>query len=85
MAQTTIKGVYREGKIIPQEEIPYQDSRNVLIVFLDKIEPGEERYYEADWIEAEKKATQALQNGDVKTAASIDEMFIQIGEDKYEH
>jgi hypothetical protein len=78
MAQTAIKGVFRDGKIIPQEEIPYKDSMNVIIVFLDKIEPGEERYYKADWIKAEKKATQALIEGNVKTAASIDEMFEQI-------
>ncbi len=80
MAQTAIKGVYREGKIIPQEEIPYKDSMNVIIVFLDKIEPGEERYYKADWIEAEKKSTQALREGNIKTANSIDEMFDQIEE-----
>lgn len=80
MAQTAIKGVYREGKIIPQEEIPYKDSMNVIIVFLDKIEPGEERYYKPDWIEAEKKATQALREGNIKTANSIDEMFDQIEE-----
>jgi len=80
MAQTAIKGVYREGKIIPQEEIPYKDSMSVIIVFLDKIEPGEERYYKADWIEAEKKATQALREGNIKTANSIDEMFDQIEE-----
>lgn len=80
MAQTAIKGVYREGKIIPQEEIPYKDSMNVIIVFLDKIEPGEERYYKADWLEAEKKATQALREGNIKTANSIDEMFDQIEE-----
>lgn len=80
MAQTAIKGVYREGKIIPQEEIPYKDPMHVIIVFLDKIEPGEERYYQADWIKAEKKATRALHEGNIKTANSIDEMFDQIEE-----
>jgi len=80
MSQTAIKGVYREGKIIPQEEIPYQEAMNVIIVFLDRIEPGEERYYKADWIDAEKKATQALRDSNVKTADSIDEMFHQIEE-----
>lgn len=80
MSQTAIKGVYREGKIIPQEAIPYQEAMNVIIVFLDKIEPGEERYYKEDWIEAEKKATLALHDGNVKTANSIDEMFYRIEE-----
>jgi hypothetical protein len=80
MSQTAIKGVFREGKIIPQEEIPYQEAMNVIIVFLDRIELGEERYYKADWIDAEKKATQALRDGNVITADSIDEMFHQIEE-----
>lgn len=80
MAQTAIKGVFHQGKIIPQEEIPYQDSMNVIIVFLDKIEPGEERYYKTDWIKAEKSATLALREDRIKTATSIDEMFNRIEE-----
>jgi len=77
MSQTAIKGIYQAGKIIPQEDIPFQDNMHVIIVFLDRIEPGEERYYKADWIDAEKNATQALREGNVKTANTIDEMFHQ--------
>jgi len=80
MSQIAIKGIYQAGKIIPQEDIPFQDNMHVIIVFLDRIEPGEERYYKTDWIDAEKNATQALREGNVKTANTIDEMFHQIEE-----
>ncbi|MBC8181364.1 hypothetical protein H8E88_09575 [candidate division KSB1 bacterium] len=80
MPQTAIKGVSHGGEIIPQEEIPYKEDMNVMIVFLDEIKPGEERYYKPDWIEAEKQATEALAQGRVKTAKSVNTMFDQIEE-----
>ncbi len=80
MAQTAIKGIYRNGQIIPQEEVPYKDAMKVMIVFIDKIEPGEERYHTIEWIEAEKQSTYDLKTGNVKTANSIDEMFEKIEE-----
>jgi hypothetical protein len=35
----------------------------------------ESRYYKADWILAEKQASEDYKTGNVKTANSIDEMF----------
>jgi hypothetical protein len=80
MPQTAIKGVSHGGVIIPQEEIPYKEDMNVMIVFLDKIHSGEERYYKSDWIKAEKQATEALAQGRVKTAKSVNAMFDKIEE-----
>ncbi len=36
MPQIAIKGIYRDGVITPLEEMPYQDEKPVLIVFLDE-------------------------------------------------
>ena len=36
MPQIAIKGIYRNGTITPFEEIPGQDEKPVLIVFLDE-------------------------------------------------
>ena len=82
MAQTAIKGIYRNGQIIPQEKVPYKDTMQVMIVFVDKIAPGEERYYTENWIEAERQASLAFKSGNIRTANSVGEMFAIIEEQK---
>lgn len=75
MPQTAIQGIYQNGKIIPQEEIPFKEDMRVIIVFNGRIVPGEERYYTQDWIKAEKQATADYKKGNVKSADNLDEMF----------
>jgi hypothetical protein len=77
MPQTAIRGIYREGKIIPLETVPYQEDMNVIIVFTDRHD-DESRYYHMDWQSAEKKASEDYEAGSVKSAESIDAMFDEI-------
>jgi len=84
MPQTAIEGIYQNGKIIPQEAIPFQDGMRVIIVSLGKIEPGEERYYTKGWIEAEKQATEDYKSGNVKSADNLNEMFAKIERETYD-
>jgi len=78
MPQTAIQGIYQNGKIIPQEEIPFKEDMRVIIVFNGKIVPGEERYYTQDWIKAEKQATADYKKANVKSADNLNEMFALI-------
>jgi len=77
MPQTAIRGIYREGKIIPLETVPYQDDMDVIIVFTDRYD-DESRYYHPDWQAAEKKASEDYEAGNVKSAESVDAMFDEI-------
>ena len=78
MPQTAIKGIYRDGKIIPQEEIPFKENMNVIIVFTEKYDEDEARYYETGWQVAEKKASEDYKTGNIKSADSVDQMFDEI-------
>lgn len=78
MPQTAIKGIYRDGKIIPQEDIPFQEEMNVIIVFTEKIDQDEARYYERGWQLAERKASEDYKAGNIKSADSVDQMFEEI-------
>ncbi len=77
MPQTAIKGIYRDGEIIPLEEVPFHDTMNVIIVFNDNYD-DEARYYKSDWKLAEQQASEDYKAGQVKSADSIDEMFDEI-------
>jgi len=77
MPQLAIKGIYRDGVIIPNEEIPFHKPMNVIIVFTSQ-ESVETRYNQADWQLAEKKASEDYQKGNIRSASSIDEMFNKI-------
>ncbi|OQX24480.1 MAG: hypothetical protein BWK80_20605 [Desulfobacteraceae bacterium IS3] len=77
MPRTAIRGIYREGKIIPLETVPYQEDMNVIIVFTDRYD-DESRYDKPDWQAAEKKASEDYNAGNVKSAESIDAMFDEI-------
>ena len=78
MPQTAIKGIYHNGKIIPQEDIPFQEDMDVIIVFTEKIDQDEARYYKRGWQLAEKKASEDYKTGNIKSADSVDEMFEEI-------
>jgi nucleoside 2-deoxyribosyltransferase len=78
MPQTAIRGVYRNGKIIPQEDIPFTEDMNVIIVFTKEYDKDEARYYELGWQVAERKASEDYRSGNIKSAESIDEMFDEI-------
>jgi len=78
MPEIAIKGVYREGKIIPNEDIPFKEDMNVIIVFTEKYDRDEARYYEPGWQVAEGKASEAYKAGDVKSADSVEQMFDEI-------
>jgi len=78
MPGIAIKGVYREGKIIPNEDIPFKEDMNVIIVFTEKYEQGEARYYESGWQVAEGKASEDYKAGNVKSADSVEQMFDEI-------
>ncbi len=78
MPEIAIKGVYREGKIIPNEDIPFKVDMNVIIVFTEKYEQDEARYHEPGWQVAEGKASEAYKAGDVKSADSVEQMFDEI-------
>lgn len=80
MPQTAIRGICHNGKVILQEEIPFKEDMRVIIVFTERIEPGEERYHTRRWIEAEKQATEAYEAGKIRWAESIDVMFQKIQE-----
>ena len=66
MPQTAIKGIYRDGIIIPEEEIPFKENMNVIIVFTEKYDEDEARYYERGWQIAERKASEDYKAGNVK-------------------
>jgi hypothetical protein len=82
MPQLAIKGIYKDGKIIPTEDIdiPFHEPMNVIIVFTSP-ENDESRYYRNDWQLAEKQATEDYQRGSIRSAESIDEMFKKIAMD----
>ncbi len=77
MPQLAVRGIYRKGKIIPLEDIPCNDTMNVIIVFTDKND-DESRYYENDWQHAEEQASYDYKTGNTRSASSIDEMFEMI-------
>ncbi len=39
MSTTAIRAVFHQGMIEPLEKIPYEDTREAIILFLDKVEP----------------------------------------------
>ena len=41
MPDIAIKGIYHDGKIVPQEDIPFKQDMNVIIVFTEKYDPHE--------------------------------------------
>jgi len=81
MPQTAIKGIYRDGKIIPQEDIPFKKDMNVIIVFTESYYQDEARYYEHGWQVAERKASEDYKARNIKSADSVDQMFEEIERD----
>lgn len=77
MPQVAIKGVYRDGIITPIEKIPFQEPKEVIIVFIDNY-ADESRYETAGWKLAEKQASEDYRTGNIKTATSIDNMMEEI-------
>ncbi|CAN2039117.1 DUF104 domain-containing protein [Candidatus Magnetomoraceae bacterium gMMP-15] len=75
MPQFAIKGIYRDGKIIPLENVQIQETMKVIIVFTEEYNYDEERYYKQDWQLAEKKASEDYKIGNVQSADTIDQMF----------
>ncbi len=75
MAQLAVRGIFQDGKIIPLEDISFQDSGDVIIVFLDE---DQSRYETEGWRMAEKRATEDYRSGKIKSAANVDEMFERI-------
>ena len=61
------------------EEIPFHESMNVIIIFTDKCNDDEARYYKKDWQSAEKQASNDYKTGNVKSAKNVDDMFEEIG------
>jgi len=72
MPQFAIRGIYQNGEIIPIEDIPAQESKNVIIIFLDD---DQSRCEQEDWKLAEKQASEDYRSGNIKSAPGIDEMF----------
>ena len=77
MPQLAIRGIFKDGEILPTEDIPFHDPMNVIIVFSPQ-ESIESRYFQADWQLAEKQATEDYHKGNISSASSIDEMFNKI-------
>ena len=75
MPQIAVKGIYRNGEIIPLEDIPAKETMDVIIVFLDD---AQSRYEQQDWQVAEKQASEDYRAGKIKSAADIEQMFEQI-------
>lgn len=46
MPQITVKGIYRNGVIVPLEEVPCKDETSVFIVFLEESMPEAEKRVE---------------------------------------
>ena len=84
MAQTAIKGIYRKGKILPLEEVPFDEEIEVVIVFNKEFSPNEARYYDRTWQVAEKQATKDYKSGNIKSAGSVDQLFNDIESDLHE-
>jgi hypothetical protein len=78
MAQTAIKGIYKKGKILPLENIPFDEEIEVLIVFNKEFLPDEVRYYDRTWQIAEKQATEDYESGNIKSAKSVEQLFNDI-------
>ena len=78
MPDIAIKGIYHDGKIVPQEDIPFKQDMNVIIVFTEKCDPHEARYYEHGWQVAEKQASEDYKAGRIKSADSLEQMFDDI-------
>lgn len=73
MPQLAVKGIWRDGKVIPLEDVSYRDAMNVVIVFTGKYDG--ESYYDDEWLNAEEQASYDYKVGNVKSAPGIDEMF----------
>ena len=84
MAQTAIKGIYRKGKILPLEEVPFDEEIEVVIVFNKEFFPNEARYYDRTWQVAEKQATEDYKSGNIKSAGSVDQLFNDIESNPHE-
>ena len=78
MAQTAIKGIYKKGKILPLEEVPFDEEIEVVIVFSKEFFPNEARYYDRTWQVAEKQATEDYKSGNIKSAGSVNQLFNDI-------
>ena len=84
MAQTAIKGIYKKGKILPLEEVPFDEEIEVVIVFNKEFFPNEARYYDRTWQVAEKQATENYKSGNIKSAGSVKELFNNIENSPHE-
>jgi len=84
MAQTAIKGIYRRGKILPLEKVPFDEEMEVIIVFNKQFFPDEARYYDRTWQVAEKHATEDYKSGNIKSAESVEELFNNIESNLHE-
>ena len=78
MAQTAIKGIYRKGKILPLEEVPFDEEMEVIIVFNREFSPTEARYYDRTWQVAENQASKDYKSGNIKSAGSVEQLFNDI-------
>ena len=70
--------MYRKGKILPLEEVPFDEEIEVVIVFNKEFFPNEARYYDRTWQVAEKQATEDYKSGNIKNAGSVDRLFNDI-------
>jgi len=84
MTQTAIKGIYRKGKIIPLEKVPFDEEAEVTIVFNREFSPNEARYYDRTWQVAEKQATEDYKSGNIKSSESVEELFNGIEDSLHE-
>ena len=84
MAQTAIKGMYKKGKIMPLEKVPFDEEAEVIIVFNREFSPNEARYYNRTWQVAEKQATEDYKSGNIKSSGSVKELFNDIESSPHE-
>lgn len=77
MPQVAIRGIYQDGKIIPLEKVPFNETHDVIIVFSEDY-ADESRYYTPGWKLAEKQASEDYKAGRTKSAENIDAMFEKI-------
>ncbi|MFH1562337.1 MAG: hypothetical protein ABIF11_02805 [Nitrospirota bacterium] len=75
MSQLTMEGIYQNGVIIPQEDVPYNSEMRVLITFTKKI-PKREIYAHSPEIQkALAKAETNYKTGNFKEYTDTDALF----------
>ncbi len=75
MSQLTMEGIYHNGIVIPQEEVPYKKAMRVLITFTKKI-PKRELYAHTPEIKnALAKAEESYKAGRFKEYADVDTLL----------